>query len=320
MATHYLEFERPIAELETKIEELSKLSDTAGAGAFDGEMAALRARVDVLRRESYARLDPWQKTQVARHPQRPHFIDYAAALIEEFVELRGDRCFADDQAIIGGLGRFRGIPVVVMGHEKGHDTTTRLKHNFGMARPEGYRKAVRLMDLAERFNLPVITFVDTAGAYPGIGAEERGQAEAIARSTERGLTLKVPMVATVTGEGGSGGAIALAGANRVLILEHSIYSVISPEGCASILWRDGSKAKDAAEAMKITAQDLLGLKIVDRIIEEPAGGAHSDPQAAIQAVGDALEQELTTLMALSAAELLSQRAERFYAIGRAGLS
>ncbi len=320
MATHYLEFERPIAELETKIEELSKLSDTAGAGAFDGEMAALRARVDVLRRESYARLDPWQKTQVARHPQRPHFIDYAAALIEEFVELRGDRCFADDQAIIGGLGRFRGIPVVVMGHEKGHDTTTRLKHNFGMARPEGYRKAVRLMDLAERFNLPVITFVDTAGAYPGIGAEERGQAEAIARSTERGLTLKVPMVATVTGEGGSGGAIALAGANRVLILEHSIYSVISPEGCASILWRDGSKAKDAAEAMKITAQDLLGLKIVDRIIEEPAGGAHSDPQAAIQAVGDALEQELTALMPLSAAELLSQRAERFYAIGRAGLS
>ena len=320
MATHYLEFERPIAELETKIEELSKLSDTAGAGAFDGEMAALRARVDVLRRESYARLDPWQKTQVARHPQRPHFIDYAAALIEEFVELRGDRCFADDQAIIGGLGRFRGIPVVVMGHEKGHDTTTRLKHNFGMARPEGYRKAVRLMDLAERFNLPVITFVDTAGAYPGIGAEERGQAEAIARSTERGLTLKVPMVATVTGEGGSGGAIALAGANRVLILEHSIYSVISPEGCASILWRDGSKAKDAAEAMKITAQDLLGLKIVDRIIEEPAGGAHSDPQAAIQAVGDAVEQELAALMPLSAAELLSQRAERFYAIGRAGLS
>ena len=320
MATHYLEFERPIAELETKIEELSKLSDTAGAGAFDGEMAALRARVDVLRRESYARLDPWQKTQVARHPQRPHFIDYAAALIEEFVELRGDRCFADDQAIIGGLGRFRGIPVVVMGHEKGHDTTTRLKHNFGMARPEGYRKAVRLMDLAERFNLPVITFVDTAGAYPGIDAEERGQAEAIARSTERGLTLKVPMVATVTGEGGSGGAIALAGANRVLILEHSIYSVISPEGCASILWRDGSKAKDAAEAMKITAQDLLGLKIVDRIIEEPAGGAHSDPQAAIQAVGDAVEQELAALMPLSAAELLSQRAERFYAIGRAGLS
>ena len=306
MATHYLEFERPIAELETKIEELSKLSDTAGAGAFDGEMAALRARVDVLRRESYARLDPWQKTQVARHPQRPHFIDYAAALIEEFVELRGDRCFADDQAIIGD--------------EKGHDTTTRLKHNFGMARPEGYRKAVRLMDLAERFNLPVITFVDTAGAYPGIDAEERGQAEAIARSTERGLTLKVPMVATVTGEGGSGGAIALAGANRVLILEHSIYSVISPEGCASILWRDGSKAKDAAEAMKITAQDLLGLKIVDRIIEEPAGGAHSDPQAAIQAVGDAVEQELAALMPLSAAELLSQRAERFYAIGRAGLS
>jgi acetyl-CoA carboxylase carboxyl transferase subunit alpha len=320
MATHYLEFERPIADLEAKIEELSKLSDTAGAGAFDGELVALRSRVDVLRREAYARLDPWQKTQVARHPERPHFIDYVEGLIEEFVELRGDRCFADDQAIIGGLGRFRGLPVVIMGHEKGHDTTTRLKHNFGMARPEGYRKAVRLMDLAERFNLPVVTFVDTAGAYPGIGAEERGQAEAIARSTERGLTLNVPMVATVTGEGGSGGAIALAGANRVLILEHSIYSVISPEGCASILWRDGTKARDAAAAMKITAQDLIGLKIVDRIIEEPAGGAHSDPETAIQSVGDAVEEELRQLMTLSPAELRRQRADRFYAIGRSGLA
>jgi acetyl-CoA carboxylase carboxyl transferase subunit alpha len=257
---------------------------------------------------------------VARHPDRPHTKDYIEGLFTEFTPLAGDRSFADDHAVMGGIARFNDLPVVVIGHEKGHDTKSRIERNFGMARPEGYRKAVRLMDLAERFNLPVITFVDTAGAYPGIGAEERGQAEAIARSTERGLTLKVPMVATVTGEGGSGGAIALAGANRVLILEHSIYSVISPEGCASILWRDGSKAKDAAEAMKITAQDLLGLKIVDRIIEEPAGGAHSDPQAAMQAVGDALEQELAALMVLSPAELLSQRAQRFYAIGRAGLS
>jgi acetyl-CoA carboxylase carboxyl transferase subunit alpha len=276
----------------------------------------LRTRVEGLRRKAYGSLDPWQKTQVARHPQRPHFVDYAAALIEEFVELRGDRGFADDQAIMGGLGRFRGVPVVVMGHEKGHDTTTRLKHNFGMARPEGYRKAVRLMDMAERFGLPVITFVDTAGAYPGVGAEERGQAEAIARSTERGLTLGTPMISTVVGEGGSGGAIALAAANRVLILEHSIYSVISPEGAASILWRDGARAKDAAAAMKITAQDLLGLKIIDRIIEEPAGGAHADPAAAIRAVGDAVEQELNVLLKLSPDELRAQRAARFYAIGR----
>jgi acetyl-CoA carboxylase carboxyl transferase subunit alpha len=319
MATHYLEFERPIAELETKIEELSKLSDTAGVGDFDGEMAALRARVDVLRRESYARLDPWQKTQVARHPQRPHFIDYAAALIEEFVELRGDRCFADDQAIIGGLGRFRGIPVVVMGHEKGHDTTTRLKHNFGMARPEGYRKAVRLMDLAERFNLPVITFVDTAGAYPGIGAEERGQAEAIARSTERGLTLKVPMVATVTGEGGSGGAIALAGANRVLILEHSIYSVISPEGCASILWRDAAQAPTAAEALRMTAEDLRKLNLVDAVIPEPLGGAHREPEAMMATVGDKIASVLQPLLALDGPTLRARRREKFLEMGRAGV-
>jgi acetyl-CoA carboxylase carboxyl transferase subunit alpha len=316
---HYLDFERPIADLEAKIDELSKLSEAAGPNGMDAEVDALRLRAGDMRREAYSKLDAWQKTQVARHPQRPHFLDYVGALIEEFVELRGDRKFADDQAIVGGLGRFRGMPVVVMGHEKGHDTTTRLKHNFGMARPEGYRKAVRLMDMAEQFNLPVITFVDTAGAYPGVGAEERGQSEAIARSTERGLTLGVPMVATVTGEGGSGGAIALAAANRVLILEHSIYSVISPEGCASILWRDGTRAKDAAEAMKITAEDLAGLRIIDRIVPEPAGGAHSDPEAAMQAVGDAVEDELKTLSKLSPDELRKQRAERFYAIGRAGL-
>ncbi len=316
---HYLDFERPIADLESKIDELSKLSETTGPGSFDTELVSLRSRVDQLRREAYGRLDAWQKTQVARHPARPHFIDYVEALIEEFVELRGDRKFADDQAIIGGLGRFRGLPVVIMGHEKGRDTTTRLKHNFGMARPEGYRKAVRLMDMAEQFNLPVITLVDTAGAYPGIGAEERGQSEAIARSTERCLTLGSPMVATVTGEGGSGGAIALAAANRVLILEHSVYSVISPEGCASILWRDGARAKDAAEAMKITAQDLIGLKIVDRIIEEPLGGAHSDPEWTMKAVGDAIEAELKDLSGLTPDQLRKQRAERFYAIGRAGL-
>ncbi|HWE44544.1 MAG TPA: acetyl-CoA carboxylase carboxyltransferase subunit alpha [Caulobacteraceae bacterium] len=317
---HYLEFERPIADLEAKIEELSKLSDSAGAGSIDSELDALRARATELRREAYAKLDPWQKTQVARHPERPHLMDYVASLITEFVELRGDRKYGDDQAVVGGLGRFRGRAVVVMGHEKGWDTTTRLKHNFGMARPEGYRKSVRLMDMAEEFGLPVLTFVDTAGAYPGVGAEERGQAEAIARSTERGLTLGVPMIATVTGEGGSGGAIALAAANKVLILEYSIYSVISPEGAASILWRDGSRAQDAAAAMKITADDLLGLKIVDRIIPEPAGGAHSDPQAAINAVGDAVEEELKTLDGLSPDELRKQRADRFYAIGRAGLA
>jgi acetyl-CoA carboxylase carboxyl transferase subunit alpha len=317
---HYLDFERPIAELEAKIDELSQLSEAAGAGGMNAEVEALRLRAGELRREAYGKLNAWQKTQVARHPQRPHLKDYLACLIDEFVELRGDRKFADDQAIVGGLGRFRGQPVMVMGHEKGHDTETRLKHNFGSARPEGYRKAVRLMDMAEQYGLPVLTFVDTAGAYPGVGAEERGQSEAIARSTERCLTLGVPMIATVTGEGGSGGAIALAAANRVLILEHSIYSVISPEGCASILWRDGTRARDAAEAMKITAQDLLELSIIDRIVAEPEGGAHADPEVAIKTVGDAVEEELKKLAKLSPDELRKQRAERFYAIGRAGLA
>ena len=316
---HYLEFERPIADLEAKIEELSALSQSGGAN-LDVEVQALRQRTEVLRRETYSRLDPWQKTLVARHPERPHLVDYISGLIEDFVELRGDRKFGDDQAIVGGLGRFRGQSVVVMGHEKGFDTTTRLKHNFGMARPEGYRKAVRLMEMAEQFGLPVLTFVDTAGAYPGIGAEERGQAEAIARSTEKGLTLRVPMIATVSGEGGSGGAIALAAANRVLILEHSIYSVISPEGAASILWHDGSRAKDAADQMKITAPDLLKMGIVDRIVEEPAGGAHSNPEAMIETLGDVLEKELQALSFLSADQLVEQRAQRFYDIGRKGLS
>ena len=313
-ARHYLDFEKPIAELEAKIEELSLLSESAGS--FETEVAGLRKKADQLRRKTYAELDPWRKTQVARHPQRPHLADYLAGLFTDFTELHGDRKFSDDQAIIGGLGRFRGQACVVMGHEKGHDTASRLTHNFGMARPEGYRKAVRLMDMAEQFGLPVLTFVDTAGAYPGLGAEERGQAEAIARSTERGLTLATPMIATVTGEGGSGGAIALAAANRVLMLEHSIYSVISPEGAASILWRDGARAKDAAAAMKITGPDLIDLKIVDRLIPEPVGGAHADPETAIQTVGDVVEEELKALMAMTPDALKAQRAERFYAIGR----
>jgi acetyl-CoA carboxylase carboxyl transferase subunit alpha len=319
MAVHYLEFERPIADLEAKIEELSKLSETANPGAFDAEIEALRARAQEMRREAYSKLDAWQKTQVARHPDRPHFVDYAAGLIDEFVELRGDRKFADDQAIMGGLGRFRGRPVVVMGNEKGRDTVTRVKHNFGYARPEGYRKAIRLMEMAERFHLPVISFVDTAGAYPGVASEERGVAEAIARSTEKSLTLAVPNVAVITGEGGSGGAIAIAAANRVLILEHSMYAVIAPEGANSILWRGGRTPDEAAKAMKISAQDLLGMKIVDRIIPEPPGGAHSDPEAALKSVGDAVEEELKALEGLSPDEIRKQRAERFYAIGRAGL-
>jgi acetyl-CoA carboxylase carboxyl transferase subunit alpha len=315
---HYLEFERPIADLEAKITELSALSEAAEAGGVGGyheEVEGLRERAEAMRGEVYASLDAWQKTQVARHPDRPHFVDYLAALIEDFVELKGDRAFADDQAIMGGTGRFRGHPVVVLGHEKGHDTQTRIKHNFGMPMPEGYRKAVRLMDLADRFNLPVITFVDTAGAYPGKEGEERGQGEAVARSTERCLTLGVPMIATITGEGGSGGAIALAGGNKVLILEHSIYSVIAPESGSSILYRDRAQAPHMARSMKITAEDLMKFGVVDRIVEEPVGGAHADRAAAMQAVGDAVEDELKGLQGLSPDQLRQQRAERFYAIG-----
>ena len=316
MATHYLEFERPIAELDAKIDELSQLSGTTGPGALDTEIASLRERVGRMRADVYSHLDPWQKAQIARHPERPHFLDYVRGLIEDFVELRGDRNFADDQALLGGLGRFRGRAVMVLGQEKGHDTETRIKHNFGMARPEGYRKAVRLMDLAERFGLPVLSFIDTGGAYPGIDGEERGVAEAIARGTERCITLGVPMVAVITGEAMSGGAIGIAAANRVLILEHAIYAVISPEGCASILQRDRKLAEGAARAMKITADDLIGLRIVDRIIREPIGGAHSDPGGTIAGVGDVLEEELATLALLSPDAVRDQRAERFYAIGR----
>ncbi|HEX5379219.1 MAG TPA: acetyl-CoA carboxylase carboxyltransferase subunit alpha, partial [Phenylobacterium sp.] len=316
MAAHYLEFERPIADLEAKIEELSKLAETTGGGGIDDEVQALRTRARKMRKEAYSNLDAWQKTQVSRHPDRPHFVDYAAGLIEEFVELRGDRKFADDQAVMGGLGRFRGQPVVVMGHEKGRDTVTRVKHNFGYGRPEGYRKAVRLMELAERFQLPVISFVDTPAAYPGMGSEERGVAEAIARSTEKCLLLEVPMVAVVTGEGGSGGALAMACGNRVLMLEHAIYSVIPPEGANSILWRGARTAEAAAKAMKITAQDLIKMKIIDKIVPEPPGGAHSDPEAAIVTVGDAVELELKSLEKMSVDKLKKQRSERFYAIGR----
>jgi acetyl-CoA carboxylase carboxyl transferase subunit alpha len=318
MAAHYLDFERPIADLDAKIDELSKLSETAQPGAFDAEIEALRARVKEMRRDAYAKLDPWQKTQVARHPERPHFVDYCAGLIEAFVELRGDRKFSDDQAILGGLGRFRGRPVMVMGHEKGRDTAGRVKHNFGYARPEGFRKAIRLMDMAERFSLPVLSFVDTSAAYPGVASEERGVAEAIARATERSLTLGVPMIAVVTGEGGSGGALGIACGSRVLMLEHAIYSVIPPEGANAILWRGNRTAQEAAKAMKITAQDLLKLKVIDRIIPEPPGGAHSDPANVIRSVGDAVEEELKALEPLSAAEVRKRRADRFYAIGRLG--
>ena len=317
MAAHYLDFERPIAELEGKIEELSTLSQASGRGAFDAEVAALRTRLSEERTQTYAHLDAWQKTQIARHPERPHFLDYVGGLIDEFVELQGDRKFADDQALIGGLGRFRGRPVMVIGQEKGHDTTSRLKHNFGMARPEGYRKAVRLMDLAEQFGLPVLSFIDTSGAYPGIDSEERGVGEAIARGIERCLTLGVPMIAVITGEGMSGGAIGIAAANRVLMMEHAIYAVITPEGCASILLRDRALAEGAAKAMKITAQDLIGMRVIDRVIAEPVGGAHADRAGAIKLVGDAVEAELAALMPLKPDALRDQRAERFYAIGRA---
>lgn len=314
----YLEFERPIAELDSKIEELEAVQARNGDDAPDvkDEIVKLRQKSADQLKALYGRLDPWRKTLVARHPERPHLKDYIEQLFEDFEELSGDRRFGEDHAIVGGTARLRGRPVVVMGHEKGHDTQTRLKHNFGMARPEGYRKAVRLMDLAERFDLPVVTLVDTAGAYPGLGAEERGQAEAIARSTERCLSLGTPIVSVITGEGGSGGAVALASANTVMMLEHSIYSVISPEGCASILWRDGARAKDAAVAMKVTAQDLIDLKIIDSIIEEPVGGAHRDRHVSISTVGDAIDGALNRFEGLSPGELKAQRRERFLTIGR----
>ena len=314
----YLDFEKSVAEIEAKIEELAALAEASGADAISQgvELSRLKTKAESQLASIYARLDAWQKTQVARHQDRPRFRDYVAALVTDFIELSGDRNYGEDAAILGGTGKFLGRPVLVLGHEKGRTTQERLKHNFGMARPEGYRKAVRLMDLAEKFQLPVVSFVDTAGAYPGIGAEERGQAEAIARSTERCVTLGVPMVAVITGEGGSGGAIAIAAANKVLMLEHSIYSVISPEGAASILWKDSARAKEAATAMKITAQDLAELRVIDEIIEEPVGGAHREPAAAVAKVGAAIAAALDDLATLAPAELRQQRRERFLAIGR----
>jgi acetyl-CoA carboxylase carboxyl transferase subunit alpha len=312
MAT-FLDFEKPIAELEARVAELR---ETASAGELniEAEIGRLEEKSDRLLRETYGRLTPWQKTQVARHPERPHFKDYVAALVEGFVPLGGDRNFGDDQAIIGGLGRLGGRKIVLIGHEKGDDTASRLKHNFGMARPEGYRKAIRLMELADRFGLPVVTLVDTPGAFPGVQAEERGQAEAIARSTEQCLKLGVPLVAAIVGEGGSGGAIAIAAANRVLMLEHSVYSVISPEGCASILWRTAEKAAEAAEAMRVTATDLHQLGVIDRVVAEPVGGAHRDSAATMSALGCALSEELDALASLSRDEVRSQRRAKYLEI------
>jgi acetyl-CoA carboxylase carboxyl transferase subunit alpha len=313
MAT-YLDFEKPIAELEARIAELK---DTASAGEanIEAEIDRLQDRADRLLRDTYAKLTPWQKTQVARHPERPHFKDYVAALTTDFLPLAGDRAFGEDEAIVGGFARMAGRKIMLIGHEKGDDTASRLRHNFGMARPEGYRKAIRLMEIADRAGLPVVTLVDTAGAFPGVQAEERGQAEAIARSTEQCLALGVPMVAAIVGEGGSGGAIAIAAANRVLMLEHSIYSVISPEGCASILWRTAEKAADAAEAMKVTAAHLAELGVIDRIVPEPIGGAHRRPAEAMAALGAVLEAELEALSPLGPAALRTQRREKYLAIG-----
>ncbi|WP_395001015.1 acetyl-CoA carboxylase carboxyltransferase subunit alpha [Sphingomonas sp.] len=314
MAITYLDFEKPIAELETRVAELKA---TADAGSIDlgPEVARLEAKASKLLRETYSRLTPWQKAQVARHPERPHFNDYLAGMVDEFVPLAGDRAFADDPAIIGGLGRIDGRRVMVIGHEKGDDTASRLRHNFGMAKPEGYRKSIRLMRLADRFGIPVVTLVDTSGAFPGVEAEERGQAEAIARSTEQCLALKVPLVAVIVGEGGSGGAVAIAAANRVLMFENAIYSVISPEGCASILWRTADRAGDAAEAMKVTANDLKSLGVIDRIVPEPLGGAHRDPTAAIAELKAALIEELDGCGRFGPEELLAQRRAKFLAIG-----
>ncbi len=316
---NFLDFEQPIADLEGKIEELRHLADTGEVNIAD-EVSKLQGKVDRLVTQTYAKLTPWQKVQVARHADRPHFSDYVARLITDYQPLAGDRNFADDHAVLGGLGRFRGQACVVLGHEKGGDTQARIKHNFGMARPEGYRKAQRLMSLAARFNLPVITLVDTPGAYPGVGAEERGQSEAIARSIEGCLQSPTPLVSTVIGEGGSGGAIALAAGDAILMLEHSVYSVISPEGCASILWRSAEQAQTAAEALRLTAQDLQKLGVIDRIVTEPVGGAHRDPEAAIASVGAAIDSALEELTALEPAALKSRRREKFLSMGRDALT
>ena len=313
--TLVLDFEKNIFEIESKIESLKYLAQSEDVD-ISQEVSRLQQKLEKLVKSSYSNLTPWQKSQVARHPQRPHCLDYVNALIEDFTPLCGDRLFADDEAMIGGIGRFKNISVVVLGQEKGHDIESRVKYNFGMAKPEGYRKAQRLMDLADKFNMPVICFVDTSGAFPGVEAEARGQAEAIASSIQKCLQIKAPIISVVIGEGGSGGAIAIATANRVLMLEHSIYSVISPEGCASILWRSADKVKEATEALKLTAQDLRKLGVIDEIIAEPLGGAHRDPQAAIERVGDSILKHLKELLPQSGDELKKRRTEKFLRMGR----
>ncbi|WP_073974375.1 acetyl-CoA carboxylase carboxyltransferase subunit alpha [Erythrobacter donghaensis] len=310
----YLDFEKPVAALEERIAQLRSVNALHDVDVAS-EIARLEAKSAELLASTYASLTPWQKTQVARHPQRPHFRDYVAHAFSDFMPLGGDRLYADDLAIMGGFARLGERRVMLIGHEKGHDTKTRIAHNFGMGKPEGYRKAIRLMELASRFGLPVVTLVDTSGAFPGIEAEERGQAEAIARATEACLAIGVPMVAAIVGEGGSGGAVALASANRVLMLEHAVYSVISPEGCASILWRTSEKAPEAAQAMKVTAQDLKRINVIDRIVKEPIGGAHRDPAAAARMLGQALAEEVATLASHSAEQLVAAREARFLAIG-----
>ncbi|HVQ11599.1 MAG TPA: acetyl-CoA carboxylase carboxyltransferase subunit alpha [Methyloceanibacter sp.] len=312
----YLDFEKPIAELESKVAELKALSTEQRSVHIEDELSRLEAKAKEALEETYAELTPWQKTQVARHPERPHFRHYIDGMVEDFTPLAGDRAFGEDQAIVGGIGNFRGRPVLVIGHEKGSDTEGRIKHNFGMARPEGYRKAVRLMELADRFGLPVVSLIDTAGAYPGIGAEERGQAEAIARSTDCCMGLGVPIVAVIIGEGGSGGAVAIATANRIYMLQHAIYTVASPEAAASILWRDSARAVDAATNMKITAQDLLKLGIIDGIIPEPVGGAHRDGAEVVKAAGEVIARALAEFDALSPQEIRKARREKFLAMGR----
>ena len=316
----YLEFEKPIAEMEGKIAELRAISKDDPEVNILNEVTRLEEKVASQLEKTYKSLDPWQKTLVARHPARPHFVEYIDHLVEDFTPLSGDRLYSDDQAIIAGLGRWQGRRVAIMGHEKGANTQARLKHNFGMARPEGYRKAIRVMELAERFNIPVVTLVDTSGAYPGIGAEERGQSEAIARCTEKCLQIGVPFVSVIVGEGGSGGALALATANRILMLEHSIYSVASPEACASILWRSREKAKEAAEALKVTADSLNDLGVIDRILKEPVGGAHRERDLIINQVGDAVIEELDDLSQLSSDELRRDRRQKFLDMGRQGLA
>ncbi|MDH5797141.1 MAG: acetyl-CoA carboxylase carboxyltransferase subunit alpha [Paracoccaceae bacterium] len=318
--TNYLEFEKPLAEIEGKAEELRAMARTNKEMDVQKEAAALDKKAETLLKDLYKDLTPWRKCQVARHPDRPHCRDYIEQLFTEYTPLAGDRNFADDHAVMGGLARLNGIPVVVIGHEKGHDTKTRIERNFGMARPEGYRKAIRLMDIADRFGLPVITLVDTPGAYPGKGAEERGQSEAIARSTEKCLQIKVPLISVIIGEGGSGGAVAFATANKVAMLEHSIYSVISPEGCASILWKDSEKMREAAEALRLTAQDLQKLGVADKIIEEPVGGAQRNRKVAIENVGKAIEELLKELSKKKPDALLKERRMKFLEIGQKGLA